>query len=98
MNLKKNYGSISGIEVKPTPLIDKAKGIRNFNLYMKKGSAAVFDKTTTTKNPKSLSNNDKLNYNAKVLNESSNKYRPMETQKDTKPTAAETSFTNSLTE
>ena len=38
MNLKRNYGSVSGGELKSS-LIDKAKGIRNFNLYMKKGSA-----------------------------------------------------------
>jgi hypothetical protein len=92
MNLKKNYGSNPGMEVRPT-LIDKAKGIRNFNLYMKKG-ATIMDKSLISKNPKSLSINEKLSYNPKVLNESLLKYKPIETRNDSKINPSETSFTN----
>ena len=93
MNLKRNYGSVSGGELKSS-LIDKAKGIRNFNLYMKKGSATIMDKSMMAKNAKYVSNNDKLFHNAKVLNESTNKYKPIETQHDSKQNPTETSFTN----
>lgn len=92
MNLKKNYGSNPGMEVRPT-MIDKAKGIRNFNLYMKKG-AAIMDKSLMNKNPKSLSINEKLSYNPKVLNESLLKYKPIETRNESKLNPSETSFTN----
>lgn len=89
MNLKKNYGSISGGDLKSS-LIDKAKGIRNFNLYMKKGQATINDKTMITKNPIS---SEKLFQNPKLLNDSTSKYKPNETRNDTK-NPCETSFTN----
>ena len=91
MNLKKNYASVSGAVDFKSQLLDKSKGTRNFNLYMKKG---LFDKTNLSKNIKSFSINEKINYN-KLLIESTNKYKPFESRNEIfKQSPSETSFLN----
>ena len=91
MNLKKNYASVSGATDLKSTLLDKSKGIRNFNMYMKKGA---FDKTNISKNIKSFSINEKINYN-KILTENTNKYKPLETRNEiSKNSPSDTSFSN----
>ena len=96
MNLKKNYASVSGgaVDLKSS-ILDKSKGTRNFNLYMKKGANAVLDKSSLSKNIKSFSINEKINYNSKLLSENTNKFKSFETRNViSKQSPSETSFSN----